>query len=75
MCMATSNCSTLQNPRVRCAGAATAGIDSLFIRGGIHADHFVNLAAEPLGELDAAVHQLCEQHRAWPTFTMQSFTS
>lgn len=75
MGMASSNCYTPQNPLVRCAGAAAAGIDSLFIRGGIHADHFVNLAAEPLGELDAAMYQLCEQHRAWPTFTMQSFTS
>jgi ribonucleotide monophosphatase NagD (HAD superfamily) len=45
------------------AGAAGAGVDGVFVEGGIHAEE---LAA-------GALERLCRQHAVRPTFTLPFF--
>ena len=56
-----------------CAGASAAGIDSLFIMSGIHADEFGDLDEPSVDSLEPVLRRLCLQHGTWPTYSMTQF--
>lgn len=51
------------------AGAAAAGIDSLFVAGGIHAQELGTSRAAPAVD-QGALRRLCNSHGAAPQFVI-----
>ena len=68
-CLTCTCCRTLLHWATVVIGACSAGVDSLFITGGIHAK---DIAAEN-GETDEQkLLELCQTHKGQPTYTMEA---